>query len=58
MMFSYIGAGYKFLFGFPSGICSVPRAVSVLLVLRMNLLCAMKRCKQWALAVQCFSTDI
>lgn len=56
-MFSYIGAGYKFLFAFLSGICSVPRAVSVLLVLRMNLVCAMKCCKQWALAVQRFSTE-
>lgn len=57
-MFSYIGAAYKFLSAFLFGICSVPRAVPVLLMLRMNLVCAMKCCKQWAFAVQRFSTEI
>lgn len=58
MMFSYIGAAYKFLSAFLLDICSVPRAAPVLLMLRMNLGCAMKCRKQWAFAVQHFSTEI
>jgi len=58
MTFSYIGAAYKFLSAFLSDICSVPRAVPVLLMLRMNLVCALKCCKKWAFAAQRFCTDV
>lgn len=36
----------------------MPRAVSVLLTLRMNLVWATKCCDQWTLAGGCFSTEI